>query len=365
MSVLVPFGATWRVLANQPLQSTGVDDPTGMADPAFDDSAPAVTVTDTFTRSNSSTSLGNADTGEAWSALSGTWGIASNKGYLASATGQAVAVLDTGEADGTLTVDVTTSSTADRTDDGIVFRAADDNNYMLVTIVKHPAGENSLNLWKKVAGSYTLLATAMSGAFADGTTYTVEAIYVGTSIEIKVNGTSEITYGTSTGLEANTKVGIRVNEGAGVDDGGSRFDNLFFVGTAWADEPGAFASGGASTGIVCPTTITLGSNGPVLCQTEIGINCEAYYRKHVGALGPVTVKGWIDNTIWVFINGTLEYTGDFGSGGEWSFPYTFTGPDNVIAIRSRSTGDTPSGGHIMAAQIFNVHRGWVQGADRW
>lgn len=147
-------------------------------------------------------------------------------------------------------------------------------------------------------------------------------------------------------------------QSTGVDDP-TGIAPIAFDDSAWADSPGAFLSAGASAGLVVPVTVPLGSNGNVLCQTAIGIDCEAYYRKHVGhRAGTITVRGWIDNWIWVFVNGTLVFSTFSGGGGEFTFGVTLPLTDNVLAVRSRSTGDVPSGAHIMAMRLFKPGGGW-------
>lgn len=88
----------------------------------------AAGVVDTFTRADSNTSLGDADTGQTWEAIAGTWGIASNKGRLVSAPNGAIAVVDAEMADGTfkVTVDIPDPLPDDW---GICFRVVDADNY--------------------------------------------------------------------------------------------------------------------------------------------------------------------------------------------------------------------------------------------
>lgn len=194
-------------------------------------------ILDSFNRANSAVSLGNADTGETWIAQSGTWGIAANKAYLAAnAAANDTAVLDTGTGDGDLVVDVTLSATNNRADVGLIIRDADVNNYLLLAFSK-VAGFNQMTLYKRVAGVFTQLGSALVGALVNGTTYNVHVTFTGTSIEVEVDGVSRISYNTATGLEANTKIGFREAFGPGGDDGGSRFDNLTF--TPPATEPDA------------------------------------------------------------------------------------------------------------------------------
>jgi hypothetical protein len=53
-------------------------------------------VFDSFNRADSASTLGNADTGQAWSAVVGTWGITSNRAYPVTASGTGTAAINTG-----------------------------------------------------------------------------------------------------------------------------------------------------------------------------------------------------------------------------------------------------------------------------
>ena len=50
-------------------------------------SGSTVVVSDSFNRANSASSLGNADTGQAWSSVIGTWGIDANRAYAVGTPG--------------------------------------------------------------------------------------------------------------------------------------------------------------------------------------------------------------------------------------------------------------------------------------
>jgi hypothetical protein len=181
---------------------------------------------DSFIRANSATTLGSTDTGQAWTALNGTWGISGNDGYLVTQTSQAIAVLDTGFSNGVLVGQLRMSPTFSRTDAGFVFRVVDVNNHLLVTVTSE-LGVNQYRLYSRASGIYTQLAS--SGAVTppgNGQYVTVGIIYVGTSITVVANDVQIITYNTATGYETATKVGIRINYGATSDDTGTRFSSI-------------------------------------------------------------------------------------------------------------------------------------------
>jgi len=85
---------------------------------------------DTFTRPNSTTTLGTTETGQAWTAQKGTWGIASDKAYLVSQSGGSgtypVARFDLGSR--TQTVEAVISSSEAYLYYGVVFRYSDSSN---------------------------------------------------------------------------------------------------------------------------------------------------------------------------------------------------------------------------------------------
>lgn len=185
-------------------------------------------VADTFTRADSAVTLGSAETGQAWSALSGTWGISGSKAYLASTTAQAVAIVESGAADADVSVDVTLSASASRADVGIAFRVIDDNNYLLAAFTK--TASDAITIFKRSAGAFTQLAILSGAGNINGSTYTFRVRVRGTSVEVFRDGESKLAHTLSgadqTAYGAATKHGLRLNWGASNDDGGSRFDNF-------------------------------------------------------------------------------------------------------------------------------------------
>lgn len=170
------------------------------------------TVTDTFTRADSTTSLGTADTGQVWSALKGTWGISSGKAYLVASDGggeDELAVLDAALANGTISCDFTTWQTGQR----IIFRATDYLNCLFATF----DAANNVACYKRVAGTFTSVGT---GTFTSVSGMTASVVASGSSITVKGNGTTVISLTESFNASA-TKHGI------GIPDGfTARFDNF-------------------------------------------------------------------------------------------------------------------------------------------
>lgn len=159
----------------------------------FLNSGPTTVVSDSFNRADSSTSLGSADTGQAWTALVGTWGITSNQAYnpVGGGDNQCTAVVDAGVSD--CTVQVTKPNSHDA---GFVFRVVDANNYLMFT----EAGV----LYKRVGGGFTSIATCAVGSDGD----VLAAVLSGTSVIVKRNGTQIVSVTESTHQSA-TKHGLR------------------------------------------------------------------------------------------------------------------------------------------------------------
>lgn len=194
--------------------------------------AGAGAVVDSFDRADSTSTLGTADSGQTWTAYSGTWGISSNQAYLVSTTAQAFAGVNAGISDVDMSCNVTLSATLARADCGLVVRAIDNNNYILV-VLNRLGGTglgNSIQLFKRDAGSFVLLDSIGSEGHVNGATYAVRVILNGDSIDIYRDGSLRLSHTFSAANQTKygtaTIHGIRVNAGVGADDGGSRFDDF-------------------------------------------------------------------------------------------------------------------------------------------
>lgn len=164
---------------------------------------------DTFTRANGST-LGSTETGSfAWTPNAGTtWAIASNALTCTSSAGDfSVCAADTGAADGTVSITMATSGTAG----GLAFRFNTDgsNGYIV-----WKEGSN-YTLSRKTSSSYNGLGSSSGITPASGDVLT--AVLNGSSITIKVNGTTRIGPVTTSTYATQTRHG-------GVSFGGDVFD---------------------------------------------------------------------------------------------------------------------------------------------
>jgi hypothetical protein len=135
-------------------------------------------VVDSFNRADSVTSLGNADSGQAWQALIGTWGISSNQAYLQTDTvpNEAIAVVDSGKSDCTVTAKMAVAVDGWR----LTWRAADGaNHFMLLRF------GGSINVYRKQAGTFNQIGSAVVVP-ANGDVLSV--VLSGTSHVVKLNG---------------------------------------------------------------------------------------------------------------------------------------------------------------------------------
>lgn len=214
-----------------------------------------VLASDSFNRTDSTTTLGTTDsynggTAYAWTPIVGTWGISSNQAYEVTVTNDGFAVIDVGQAD----VDITVTLTIGAVVSGIYFRATDSNNFWRFIGV----GTTALYLQKKSAGSMSTISN-IAATVANGDTIRVTA--QGSTITLYHNGTS-IGTATNTFNQTVTKHGIGVQ---GVSNNNTRFDNF---------EIDSLATGGTNASITSvAATSTNNTVAPVVSTTSnVAIN---------------------------------------------------------------------------------------------
>lgn len=165
-------------------------------------------VYDSFDRANNASSLGNADTGQAWInslVLGNPIGISSNAAYSASAV-DCTAAVDCVSSDGSLSIVV--GAFADNM--GITFRYSDNSNYVYAMV------SNSVSKFYisgKLSGT-VFGGSSAAGYYISGVTLaagdTLKITMSGTSITAYVNGVSKGTL-TITQNSTNKKHGIKIN----------------------------------------------------------------------------------------------------------------------------------------------------------
>lgn len=154
------------------------------------DDGPTVFINDTFDRADNNTTLGTATSGQAWTAVSGTWGISNNEGYCVSDASGNKAILPT-----VGTGDYTTLCTVrgDMDPAGNNFRRAavmvryiDALNFLYVFL-----DNGNVFLSKTSAGSSSFLQTA-SQTTVDNVDYVVKVISNGGNMKVYVDNVLKI-----------------------------------------------------------------------------------------------------------------------------------------------------------------------------
>ncbi|NRF91517.1 fibronectin type III domain-containing protein [Paenibacillus frigoriresistens] len=161
-------------------------------------------VSASFDGSDSTTSLPVAETGQSWTAITGTWGVSSNQAYPATSVADSVAVIDSTKSDGEVQVTFAQNPYA-ATNVRLYFRVVDANNLVMVQ-----SGTGGVyQLFKRVAGTYTQLGSNTTG-FTPANGDVVKVVLSGSSIAVYINGTQRLT-ATDAFNSTATKHGIGTN----------------------------------------------------------------------------------------------------------------------------------------------------------
>ncbi|MDP4224820.1 MAG: hypothetical protein Q8910_00420 [Bacteroidota bacterium] len=131
---------------------------------------------DTYNRSNSSTTLGTSDSGQTYTYVGGTFGISSNRAYVASYTSLPRALVNINNSNCTLTGIVGTPATNMR----FIFRYASSSNEWMVDI------SSTYSLFKRVSGT---TSTAASTTVTPVSGDVVKLVLVGQQIMLSINNT--------------------------------------------------------------------------------------------------------------------------------------------------------------------------------
>jgi len=183
-------------------------------------------VFDGFNRADSALSLGNTDTGQAWLASVGTWGISSGKAYNASATSSGKCGIDSGLTDGKFSAELFSDNytSSNPRVPNFTFRGIDSSNFLSGYVFN---GNLALD---KVDGGVSTTLASVAQIMTDGATYSIDVICNGTNIIISVNGANKINY-TLAGTDATkftaancTRIGFRT--GGTTNLANVRFDSL-------------------------------------------------------------------------------------------------------------------------------------------
>jgi len=174
---------------------------------------------DSFNRADNASSLGVSDSGHTWEAWSGTWGIESNRAWRSSHVLHDRAVVDLGEVDHEVSVDLLTGPSSITA--GVVVRGVDSLNYLLVNLASALGGV--LAVYSYVNGAQSTVGmTDIPGPYFNAT-HRLRVVCRGTQVISYVDDvwirTDEITQFATTG----TWVGMRVYSNVDLT---SRFDNF-------------------------------------------------------------------------------------------------------------------------------------------
>lgn len=136
---------------------------------------------DSFTRPDSA-SIGNADTGQTWQALSGSWSISSNAAVVAVGGADRVMISDSCVGNGTIEHTLANSSWS-TTFAGVVFRVTDVNNLLAFVI-----NNANARIYKRSGGTWSQLGIGGSFAPVNGSDVTLRTELNDASISCYVNG---------------------------------------------------------------------------------------------------------------------------------------------------------------------------------
>ncbi len=176
--------------------------------------------TDNFNRADSTTSLGTpSDSGSAWVATQGTWGIATNRGYNPGSDSPGSAYLESSAAN----ADVQVTISVVGAHGGLVFRLSDLNNYWLLDVA---VSGTKLRLQKYQSGSF---GVNFDFAYTPANGDIIKASFSGSTINCYLNGSVVIGPITDAFNSTATKHGL-----FDFSENAVRFDDFSIVDTSVA-----------------------------------------------------------------------------------------------------------------------------------
>jgi hypothetical protein len=224
---------------------------------------------DSLDRVNSSSSLGTADVGGAWTAQSGTWGITSNAGYTVSGTNGGIATLTLS----TTPEDVGTTIVTDAIDThvhGLLPLYVDANNYLVITYFG-----GSLVITTVVGGASNArnTVTGITGLPASGVASFLARVTVNPATSVVtayINGLVAATYtlvaGELAAFGAATKTGLFFSWTSGTATAAT-FNDYYAnptIAGGGGSPPGTGSGGGTSSGLVSRTSSMGGARGAII-----------------------------------------------------------------------------------------------------
>ncbi|WP_239405159.1 DNRLRE domain-containing protein, partial [Frankia sp. Cj3] len=267
---------------------------------------------DSFTRGNSSTSAGVADSGAAWTALAGVWGVDSNRSYLvSSAAGNQNLLVVNAAADGSFSF----TEPVTQANMGLAFRVADTANFWRLVAVP---SASKWRLIKRVSGVDTTVANASSSCCTTSDTLTV--VTNGPSIIVLRNGT-QIMSVTDPAVLFGTRAGP-YTEGTG---SGRVDDVVLTAATLLIDKTGT-ASAFRSDGRLSRVTDVAGR------QLQLGYDATSRLTQALNVTtGRSLAFTWSGTHVSQVATNTV---GAYGGPVVWSYGYTGANLTSVVSPRS-------------------------------
>jgi len=164
-------------------------------------------VYDSFNRTDNTTTLGKADSGQTWETWSGTWGIASNQAYISSGTSNSKVAIESGSSDCVITLKNSLQSAGNR----ILFRGVETNNHY-----QFQTESSQFRIYKNEGGVSTMLGSNSTIIPSSGDI--LKVVLSGSSIKCFVNDNLVFDI-SNTFNQTSTKHGMMLNNSVGrLDD---------------------------------------------------------------------------------------------------------------------------------------------------
>ncbi|MBF4607544.1 fibronectin type III domain-containing protein [Curtobacterium sp. VKM Ac-1393] len=168
------------------MNTGGVGTPSAVASFTSSD-VPAVT--DSFNRADNPTTLGAAETGQAWTPNATVWGIVSGSASMLSGSNGRVTV-ESGRANGTVQAKFASLSTGSN-HGRLLFRGDSSVNYWMVQLRVTGGVPGKYQLYKSVNGTLTQVGSDSAAAGVAGDV--VKVVMASDSVTVAVNGATVIT----------------------------------------------------------------------------------------------------------------------------------------------------------------------------
>lgn len=145
--------------------------------------------------------MGVTSTGQAWRDDLGNWNVDNGRAYMLCTTvSNNVTSVETGMANVVVEADITMGASG--SNGGLIFRSSDATNYQLM----HMVAPATLNLYQRVAGTFTLIGTATLATFTNSTVH-LKVVANGSTLQFYTAGVLRSTITNSANISA-TRCGL-------------------------------------------------------------------------------------------------------------------------------------------------------------